>query len=68
METVTYGYFNDSQRNLADRTILITEKGGQKYEMNYPSKGVTDSEALHYLLSFVDPGDEYTVSFSKKEN
>jgi hypothetical protein len=68
METITYGYDTDNQRNSLDRIILITEKDGTKYEMPYPSKDVTDSKALNYLLSFVDPGDEYTVTFSKKEN
>lgn len=67
-DTITYGYDKDNQRSPLDRIILITEKGGTKYEMPFPSREVWDSEALHYLLSFVDPGEEYTVSFSKKEN
>lgn len=67
-ETIVYGYDTDNQRNPLDRIILITETNGTKYEMPFPSAAVSDSKALHHLLCFVDPGDDYTVSFSKKEN
>lgn len=67
-DSIVYGYDKDNQRSPLDRIILITETNGTKYEMPFPSKEVWDSQALHYLLSFVDPGVEYTVSFKNKEN
>ncbi len=30
----------------------------------YDGKNVKDSEALHYMLCEVDPGEDYKVSFS----
>lgn len=44
------------------RAITI-EIAPETYEMPFDSEKVKDSEALHVLLSFVDPGDDYSVRF-----
>jgi hypothetical protein len=67
-ETITYGYDMDNQRHVIDRVILITEEDGTKYEMAFPSGDMKDSEALHYLFYFVNPGDNYTVTFMPKKD
>lgn len=54
---------------IANRTItIISNSTGEKFEMEFSSVSVKDSKALHHLLSFVDPGDDYTVVFKNLEN
>jgi hypothetical protein len=45
-------------------TRVITIKNSlETWEMKFDPDKLKDSEALHHLLGFVDPGEEYTVQF-----
>lgn len=44
------------------RAIVITGKV-ETFETRFDAATVKDSEALHNLLCYVNPGDDYTVAF-----
>ncbi len=47
------------------REIVITNsKTNEKFAMQFDANRIKDSEAMHHLLCFVDPGEEYTVKFT----
>ncbi len=47
------------------RQLIITNTiTNQKWATVYNANELSDSKALNWLLSFVDPGDEYTVQFT----
>ena len=47
--------------------IIIITNGHETWEMPFDSTVTTDSRALHMLLAYVDPGEEYTVKFTNKK-
>lgn len=46
------------------RIIIRASHGGVLLENYYNGDVVKDSQALHYALCEIDPGDNYTVQFA----
>ena len=44
------------------REVTITN-GHETWSMAFPKGEMNDSAMLHHLLCYVDPGDDYTVTF-----
>lgn len=66
------GYRNYPNLHQVEMRTIILKKSVSDPDMNgermdYNALQMTDSEALHRLLVQLDPGDEYTVKFTKSK-
>ena len=51
------------------RQLVITNTiTKDKWATQFESEKVTDSQAFHHLLCYVDPGDVYTASFTNEKS
>lgn len=50
------------------RIVTILDSNGDSWHLDFDSSKVSDSEALHYLLTDALPSSEYTATFKNLNN
>ena len=69
MPEILHIFENGKSETPKMRSILIENTDTtEKYETCFDANTVKDSHAFKWMLAFVDPGDNYTVTFKNVES